>query len=50
MVGRYRLEDFDRAMASLRRQIAGAEADSWTPVLEVQNVLESSLCDHLVEL
>jgi hypothetical protein len=50
MVGRYRLEDFDRAMASLRRQIAGAEADSWAPVLEVQNVLESSLCDHLVDL
>jgi hypothetical protein len=50
MVGHYRLEDFDRAMTSLRRQIAGAEADSWAPVLEVQNVLESSLCDHLVEL
>lgn len=50
MVGRYRLEETDRALASLRSQIARAAEDSWAPVLEVSNVFEPSLCDHLIEL
>ncbi len=50
VVGRYRLEEFDRAKATLQHQIGGLEENSWAPVLEVKNVFESSLCDHLVDL
>lgn len=50
LVGRYRLDEAERALASLHLQIARADEDSWAPVLEVPNVLEPSLCDHLVEL
>jgi predicted 2-oxoglutarate/Fe(II)-dependent dioxygenase YbiX len=50
LVGRYRLDEQDRAFANLRMQIAKAAEDSWAPVLEVPNVLEHGLCDQLVEL
>jgi predicted 2-oxoglutarate/Fe(II)-dependent dioxygenase YbiX/peroxiredoxin len=50
VVGRYRLDDFDRAMEALKHQFAAAKQDSWAPVLEIPRVLEESLCDHLVEL
>lgn len=50
MVGRYHLEEAERALASLHAQIKRAGEDSWAPVLEVPNVFEPSLCDHLIEL
>jgi predicted 2-oxoglutarate/Fe(II)-dependent dioxygenase YbiX/peroxiredoxin len=50
LVGRYRLDEFDRAMFVLKQQIERADEDSWAPVLEVPNVFEPALCDHLVDL
>lgn len=51
VAGRYRLDEFDRAMAVLKNLVArGAAQDSWAPVLEVPDVFEHRLCDQLVEI
>ncbi|MBK6706569.1 MAG: 2OG-Fe(II) oxygenase [Sphingomonadales bacterium] len=50
LVGRYRLDEYQRAMAVLQKHIARGQEDSWAPVLEVPDVLEPGLCDHLVNL
>lgn len=50
LVGRYQLDEFERAMAVLRSLIARGQEDSWAPVLEVPDVFEHSLCDQLVNL
>lgn len=47
-IGRFALDDGEKAIALLRARIAAAPQDQWAPVLCIPDVLEPALCAELI--